>query len=118
VIETPGHSQGHVAYFDEANGLLFSGDTAYRGPMYACFKGGDPAAFQFSAQRLAALANQVQTIFPGHNELLSGGEFLTDLAAASNKALSGEAPAKPPDEFIGGREVSFGSFAIWLPKED
>jgi hypothetical protein len=64
------------------------------------------------------LADQVQTIFPGHNALLSGGAFLTDLAAASKKALSGEAAAKPPDEFIGGREVSFGSFAIWLPKEN
>jgi glyoxylase-like metal-dependent hydrolase (beta-lactamase superfamily II) len=118
VIHTPGHSGGHVAYFDNAHGVLFSGDTAYAGPMYACFKGSDPAAFQSSAHRLAQIADDVRLIAPGHNHVLQGGRFLRVLAEAADRALSGDAPALPPDEFIGGREVRFDTFAIWLPKGD
>jgi glyoxylase-like metal-dependent hydrolase (beta-lactamase superfamily II) len=117
VVQTPGHSGGHVSYFDGLHGLLFSGDTAYAGPMYACFKGGDPVAFQASAHRLAELANDVRLIAPGHNGVLQGGAFLQELADAADRAQSGDAPALPPDEFIGGREVRFDRFSIWLPKD-
>jgi len=116
VLHTPGHSIGHVSYFDEANSLLFSGDTAYRGPMYACFRGGSPAAFAASAQRLAALSERVQMILPGHNETIHGGAFLRELADAAQSALDGRAPLHPPDDFIGGRAARFGDFSVWLPK--
>ncbi len=115
-LHTPGHSVGHISYWDEANGLLFSGDTAYRGPMYACFRGGDPAAFAASAKRLAALAGRVQMVLPGHNDTVHGGEFLHVLADASQRTLDGAAPLDPPDDFIGGRAARFGDFSIWLPK--
>lgn len=115
-IHTPGHSVGHVAYFDEAAGLLFSGDNAYRGPMYACFRGGDAAAFAASAHRLAALADQVRLVLPGHNETIEGGAFLRELAGAAQSALDGRVPLEPPDDFIGGRAARFGAFSIWLPK--
>lgn len=117
VLPTPGHSRGHVSYFDEQHGLLFSGDMAYAGPLYACFKGGDPAAFQASAHRLANSSDSVRLIAPGHNQVLQGGAFLRELADAADRAQSGAAPALPADEFIGGREVRFGSFSIWLPKD-
>jgi glyoxylase-like metal-dependent hydrolase (beta-lactamase superfamily II) len=117
VIHTPGHSFGHVAYFEEAGGILFSGDMAYQGPMYACFKGSDPEAFQASAHQLAAMRKQVKCIYPGHNDLIEGGAFLADLASAADRAVNGDTAARPPDDFIGGRQVPFGSFSIWLPKE-
>jgi len=53
VIHTPGNSLGHVAYFDDARNMLVTGDTAYLGPVYACFEGSDPVAFAQSVQRLA-----------------------------------------------------------------
>jgi glyoxylase-like metal-dependent hydrolase (beta-lactamase superfamily II) len=117
VMLTPGHSGGHVVYFDDAHGILFSGDMAYAGPLYACFKGGDPAAFQSSAQRLAQIADDVRLIAPGHNHVMQGGSFLHELAGAADRAVSGEAPALPADEFIRGREVRFDTFSIWLPKD-
>lgn len=115
VLHTPGHSPGHLAYFDEANGMLFSGDTAYRGPLYACFNGSDPAAFQRSVHQLAQMANRVQCIAPGHNEVLNGGEFLRALADAVDAAIAEKTPSQPPDDFIGGREFRFGAFSLWLP---
>ena len=117
VIHTPGHSGGHVSYFDDRHGLLFSGDMVYAGPLYACFKGSDPVAFQASAHRLAELAARVRLIAPGHNRVLQGSTFLHELADAADRAQSGEAPALPADEFIGGREVRFDTFSIWLPND-
>ncbi len=116
VLHTPGHSPGHVVYHDEDAGILFSGDTAYRGPMYACFTGSDPAAFHHSAQRLAELADQVKLIAPGHHAVLVGGNFLRELADAVDAAMNGHVEAQPPDDFIGGRECRFGTFSLWLPK--
>lgn len=35
VLHTPGHTTDSVSLFDEANGLLFSGDFLYEGPLFA-----------------------------------------------------------------------------------
>jgi glyoxylase-like metal-dependent hydrolase (beta-lactamase superfamily II) len=117
VIHTPGHSPGHVSYYDAANGLLFSGDTAYCGAMYACFKGSDPFAFQQSAHRLAEIAPDVKLIAPGHNQILQGGQFVIDLAEAMDETMNGDVEGLPPDDFIGGCEFRFGAFSVWLPKD-
>ena len=115
IIHTPGHSPGHVAYLDGANGLLFSGDTAYQGPMYACFRGGNPADFAVSTSRLAALPG-LQLICPGHNELIRDTSWLAQLAEGVDAALAGQVEGQWRDEFIVGREFQFEGWAIWLPE--
>ena len=115
VIHTPGHSPGHVAFLDEANGLLFSGDTALHGPMYACFRGGDPADFAASAQRLATLPN-LRLICPGHNEVIRDTTWLAELADGVEAALAGQLEGTWQDEFVVGREFQFEGWAIWLPE--
>ena len=92
VIHTPGHSPGHVAYWDSQSGMLFSGDTAYAGPMYACFDGGDAAAFARSARRLADIAQDVRCIAPGHNQALANSQFLREVANAAEAAFSTPPP--------------------------
>ncbi|MBI3914402.1 MAG: MBL fold metallo-hydrolase [Chloroflexi bacterium] len=114
VIHTPGHSPGHVAYFDEASGALFTADTAYCGPMYACFAGSDPAAFAHSARRLSALRG-VKMLCPGHNDIVSNAGFLAELADAMDAALSGRAQSEPPNEMLKRKEFRFGEFSVWFP---
>jgi glyoxylase-like metal-dependent hydrolase (beta-lactamase superfamily II) len=114
VLHVPGHSAGHVAYQDEASEMLFTGDTAYLGPMYACLEGSDPAALAHSVKRLAALRN-VTTICPGHNDIIRDQNWLSELAACVEAAVAGEVSGGPLDDFIGGREFGFGALSIWLP---
>jgi glyoxylase-like metal-dependent hydrolase (beta-lactamase superfamily II) len=102
VLHTPGHSFGHVAYWDEPSGLLFSGDTAYRGPMYACFRGGDPAAFCASAQKLATLADRVRLLLPGHNGPFRAAPSCANWRAAGN-ALNRRVPLAPPTSSSAGK---------------
>ena len=67
VLETPGHSQGSVCLLVEGQGVLFAGDTLFRGSCGRCdFPGGDYRAMLRSLARLAALEGQY-TVYPGHD---------------------------------------------------
>jgi glyoxylase-like metal-dependent hydrolase (beta-lactamase superfamily II) len=81
VIETPGHTPGHLAYWDEEEGVLILGDVLFhRNP--ATFRKGltepfgfatfDPALNRDSARKLAALGPS--TICFGHGAPLADGE--------------------------------------------
>jgi glyoxylase-like metal-dependent hydrolase (beta-lactamase superfamily II) len=109
VLHIPGHSPGHVAYWDAANHVLFTGDTAQMGPLFACFEGSDPVAFARSVKRLAALED-VKTICPGHNEIITLQGWLGELATAVEAVVAGKVVGQTRDEFIVGREFSFGHF--------
>ena len=114
VLHIPGHSPGHVAYLDAANGLLFTGDTACLSPIYACFPGCDPAGLARSAKLMAALPG-VRTVCPGHGEIITEEGWLGKFAACVEAAVSGEVEGTVRDGFIKGREFRFDTLSIWLP---
>ena len=117
VLHTPGHSPGHVAFWHEANNMLFTGDTASMGPVYACFEGGDPEALAESVKRLATLPN-VQTICPGHDEIITKEGWLRELAECVEAAVTGKVPGQPHKGFIVGQEYRFETLSVWLPLRD
>lgn len=115
VLHIPGHSPGHVAYLDEASNMLFTGDTAYLGPVYACFEDSDPVAFARSVKRLAALPS-VTTICPGHNDIITDRDWLSELAECVEAAVAGKVAGQPRDGLIVGQEYGFGALSVWLPQ--
>ena len=84
VIETPGHTPGHVAFWREEDGILILGDVLFhRNPVtfrrglsepfvFATF---DPKANRDSARKLAALEPKVVCF--GHGAPLAHGEQFT-----------------------------------------
>lgn len=66
VIHTPGHSPGHICLWEAERGWLFTGDTVYKGTVYADFPSTDPEALLHSLERLASYP--VKRIFPGHHD--------------------------------------------------
>lgn len=114
VLHVPGHSPGHVAYVDEASHTLFTGDAAYLGPVYACFEGSDPVALARSVRRLAALEG-VLTTCPGHNDIITGRDWLGELAEGIEAAIAGKVAGQRRDGVIVGREFRFAAFSVWLP---
>jgi glyoxylase-like metal-dependent hydrolase (beta-lactamase superfamily II) len=114
-LHIPGHSPGHTAYWDEASGLLFTGDFAYRGPVFASFAGGDPEAFARSAVRLAALEG-VTAVCPGHNDVIRDPGWLAEFARCVEAAVSGRARGEMRKGFFTGREFRFGELSVWLPQ--
>lgn len=67
VLHTPGHSPGHVCYYEPERGYLFSGDLIYGGCLDAWYPSTDPKAFRHSVERAAGL--EVRRLLPGHRDL-------------------------------------------------
>ncbi|HTV33890.1 MAG TPA: hydroxyacylglutathione hydrolase [Methylocella sp.] len=73
VIEVPGHTSGHVAYWFAAENLLFSGDTLFA---MGCGRGfEEPSGVLYhSLMKLAALPLETQ-IYCGHEYTLANARF-------------------------------------------
>ncbi len=67
VIETPGHTKGSVCYWNREEGLLFSGDTLFRGSCGRTdFPGGSMKEMQASLRKLKERIPDDAYVLPGH----------------------------------------------------
>ena len=73
VIEVPGHTSGHIAYYFAEEDLLFAGDTLFALGCGRCFEE-KPAAMYHSLLKLAALPGQTQ-VYCGHEYTQSNARF-------------------------------------------
>ena len=66
VLHTPGHTEGSISLVDAHAGILYSGDTLFRGAWGRTdLPGGDDHAMLDSLKRLAALPPETRVV-PGH----------------------------------------------------
>ena len=72
-IATPGHTRGHVVFFEPAEKWLFSGDTLFVMGCGRLFED-TPAAMWTSLSKLARLPNET-TVWCGHEYTLSNAKF-------------------------------------------
>lgn len=80
VLHTPGHAPGHMCFWEEARGYLFTGDLVYKGTIDAYYPSTDPAACLSSLRLLAALP--ARKIFPGHHSLDISPEMIPSMVSA------------------------------------
>jgi len=112
VIATPGHTPDSICLFDRANGLLFSGDTYYPGPIWLYRPETDLVAYGKSVRRLAALQPQVRLVLGAHNVPVAPPQVLGELAVAFQKVQAGQAQYRPAGEGMVIYEV--GSIAFFM----
>lgn len=73
VLHTPGHTEGSVCLLNEANAIVYSGDTLFKaGWGRVDLPGGDPDAMVESIGRLASLDDRT-AVFPGHGDATTIG---------------------------------------------
>lgn len=72
-LHTPGHSPGHLCYWEAARNTLYSGDLLYRGKLDMFYPTTDPADFLRSVRRVSALP--IRAIRPGHHSLDTAPEL-------------------------------------------
>jgi glyoxylase-like metal-dependent hydrolase (beta-lactamase superfamily II) len=88
IVETPGHTLGHISVFEPSTGVLVAGDALRTS---AGLQGSDPentadsAKADASVRKLAAM--DIRAILPGHGEPLTAGAAtaLKELAASLPK---------------------------------
>jgi glyoxylase-like metal-dependent hydrolase (beta-lactamase superfamily II) len=95
IIATPGHTPDAISLFDRAHGLLFTGDTYYRGTVWLYRPETDLAAYGASVRRLAALGPQVKTVFGAHNVVGDPPSVLSNLVSAFEAVRAGKVAAAP-----------------------
>ncbi len=91
VIATPGHTPDAISLLDRANGLLFTGDTYYPGPIWIYRPETDLDAYAQSIRRLASLAPHLKLILGAHNLPVADPSVLRRLVAAFDVAQTGKA---------------------------
>ena len=111
VLFTPGHTPDSLSLLDRKNGLLFTGDTFYRGPIYLFTPETDFAAYAKSVDRLAALVPNLKLLLPSHNTPSTDPSYLLHVQEAVKKVQSGAATAKVTE---GHREYTFDGFSLLL----
>lgn len=106
VLHTPGHSPGHMCFYERARGSLFTGDLVYKDTLLAYYPSTDPTAYLKSVERIASLA--VKSVFPAHHSLDIKPEILGRMHSAFREI---ESQGKLRH---GSGTFDYGDFAIWL----
>ncbi len=106
VLHTPGHSPGHMCFWEKATGYLFTGDLVYLDTLLAYYPSTDPEAYLASLEKVSALP--VKRVFPGHHSLHIAPEVIAEMrdafAALREKGLLHH----------GAGTFSYGDWAVWL----
>jgi glyoxylase-like metal-dependent hydrolase (beta-lactamase superfamily II) len=90
VISTPGHTPDAICLLDRKNGLLFTGDTFYAGPIWLYRPETDLNAYINSVAKIAALAPSLHLLVPSHNVPQADPAQLPKLLAAIKRVRAGE----------------------------
>ena len=105
VLETPGHTLGHIAYYDRGNALAFVGDTLFAMGCGRVLEGDYPMMWK-SLEKLAALPPET-AVYCGHNYTAANARFALTiepgnitLQQRARRAQQGEAfvPMRLADE--------------------
>jgi len=106
VLHTPGHSPGHMCFYEKKRGYLFTGDLVYKDTLFAYYPSTDPEAYLKSIERVAELP--VGRVFPAHHSLDIHPEILFRMRDAFRQ-LKSEGKLHH-----GGGTFDYGDFAIWV----
>lgn len=74
VLHTPGHSPGHICFYEPKRKYLFSGDLIYKGCLDAFYPSTDPIQFMNSVHAIRDL--EVQKLLPAHHTLDISSDFI------------------------------------------
>lgn len=106
ILHTPGHSPGHMCFWEKDTGFLFTGDLVYKDTLFAYFPSTDPEAYLNSLERISMLP--VNSVFPAHHSLNIEPEILTRMRDAFQQ-LKNDGKLQH-----GSGTFDYGDWAVWL----
>lgn len=106
VLHTPGHSPGHLCFWESEMDYLFSGDLVYKGSLFANYPSTDPQSYLASLEKIADLP--AKRVLPGHHSLDIRAEMVTRMRDAF-RALNAEGKLHH-----GSGTHNYGDWAVML----
>lgn len=105
-LHTPGHAPGHLCFWENDNGYLFTGDLVYKDILFAYYPSTDPESYLISLKKVAALP--VKKVFPAHHSLDIQPEILVRMQKAFEQL---KADGKLQH---GSGTFHYGDWGVWL----
>ena len=106
VLHTPGHSPGHLCFWEKSKGYLFTGDLVYQDILFAYYPSTDPEAYLNSLEKVASLP--VKKVLPAHHSLDIKSEILIRMREAfRNLKEDGKL-------HHGSGTFNYGDWGVWL----
>ena len=83
VIYTPGHNSSCITLIDERNGLLFTGDTWYPGPLYAFDDDSSLTDYLESMRKIEEVIRKrnIRWVYGSHNAILPDTDLIFETTA-------------------------------------
>lgn len=106
ILHTPGHSPGHMCFWEKNRSYLFTGDLVYKDTLFAYYPSTDPQAYLTSLEKVAALP--AKRVFPAHHSLDIHPEILVRMRDAFRQI---KAEGKLHH---GSGTFDYGDWAVWL----
>lgn len=106
VLHTPGHSPGHMCFWEGECNYLFTGDLVYKDTLFAYYPSTEPILYLNSLEKIAVLP--VLKVFPAHHSLDIQPEILIRIRDAFRKLkMEGKL-------HHGSGTFNYGDWAVWL----
>ena len=106
VLHTPGHSPGHMCFWEEERGYLFSGDLIYNGMLYANYPSTSPSDYASSIAKVAKLP--IKKLLPGHHDLVVPVDIVKRMNIAFKEL------AKENKLVHGAGKFYYDDWSLWL----
>ena len=106
VLHTAGHSPGHLCFWEQKRGYLFTGDLIYKDTLFAYYPSTDPEAYLQSLESIAQLPSK--KLFPAHHTLVIQPEIAIRMRDAFREL---KAQGKLHH---GAGTFHYGDWAVWL----
>jgi len=106
IVHTPGHSPGHMCFWEKETGYLFTGDLVYKDTLFAYFPSTSPEEYLRSLEKVSRLP--VKRVFPGHHTLNIQPEILVGMRDAFRQLKANGSLCH------GSGTFEYGDWAVWL----
>ena len=106
VLHTAGHAPGHMCFWEEEKGYLYTGDLVYKDTLTAWFPSTDPYAYLQSLEKVARLP--VKQVFPAHHSLNIQPEIIIRMRDAFRR-LHANGQLRH-----GSGTFNYGDWSVWL----
>lgn len=106
VLHTPGHSPGHMCFWEGEKGYLFTGDLVYKDTLFAYYPSTDPDAYLASLEKITALP--VKRVFPAHHSMDISPEIMFRMRNAFRELK------RTGRLHHGSGTFDYGDWAVWL----
>lgn len=107
VILTPGHTPGSIMLLERDKRMLISGDSIQNGNIFMFGPGRNMRALQCSLEKMAALTDAFDTVWPSHADYPLKPDIIPEILAGTQELLAGRLTAQePPHEMPCKRYVT------------